>query len=161
MFALYVKTWDNDFVERVTKKQKGGIIMIKTTTEKMLKNIDLKTGIINIIKDSVLSWNNQNTQGKLETNINNVIERTINSNMIEYFNDSQIYFITNNFESSKDVLDSFYNANPEIDIVLNEILDNGITPIKLILDGKKVDKPLSYYTDKLNRSLNTLISLKK
>ena len=135
--------------------------MIKTTTEKMLKNIDLKTGIINIIKDSVLSWNNQNTQGKLETNINNVIERTINSNMIEYFNDSQIYFITNNFESSKDVLDSFYNANPEIDIVLNEILDNGITPIKLILDGKKVDKPLSYYTDKLNRSLNTLISLKK
>lgn len=135
--------------------------MIKTNVKEMLKNRDLKTGIINIIKDSVLSWNNQNTQGKLETNINNVIERTINSNMIEYFNDSQIYFITNSFESGKDFLDSFYNVNPEIIIILNEILDNGITPIELILDGKKVDKPLSYYTDKLNRSLNTLINLKK
>lgn len=135
--------------------------MIKTNVKEMLKNRDLKTGIINTIKDSVLSWNNQNTQGKLETNINNVIERTINSNMIEYFNDSQIYFITNNFESGKDFLDSFYNANPEINNVLNEILDNGITPVKLILDGKKVDKSLNYYNDNLNRSLNTLINLKK
>ena len=49
MFDLYVQTWDNEFVERVTKKNKGGIIMITTTTEKMLKNKDLRNGVINYV----------------------------------------------------------------------------------------------------------------
>jgi len=134
--------------------------MNKTNVKEMLRDRDLKNGMIEIITSTVGIWRNHSTQGKIETDINKSIEYTVNSNLMDYFNNFQVYFITNNFKSSKNFLDNFYSANPEINNVLNEILDNGITPIKLILDGKKVDKSLNYYNDNLNRGLKVLINLK-
>jgi len=134
--------------------------MNKTNVKEMLRDRDLKNGMIEIITSTVGIWRNHSTQSKIETNINKGIESTINNYLMDYFNNFQVYFITNNFKSGKNFLSNFYNANPEINTALNEILDNGITPIKLILDGKKVDNSLDYYNDNLNRGLEALVYLK-
>lgn len=134
--------------------------MNKTNVKEMLRDRDLKNGMLNIIISTVGIWRNHSTQGKIETDINKGIESAINNYLMDYFNNFQVYFITNNFKSGKNFLDNFYSANPEINTTVNEILDNGITPIKLILGGKKADKPLYYYNDNLNKGLKALLNLK-
>jgi len=133
--------------------------MTNLNINEMLQNKELKNGMIKLIAETVLNWNEQRPQGKIETNITKVIEKTINTNMIEYFNDFQIYFIENNFSSADNFLTTFYKENPEISNVLDEILNNGITPIKTIINGGKSDKSLDYYNHKLDRSFKKLINL--
>jgi len=137
--------------------------MITTTTEKMLKNKDLRNGVLNSVIESLLGWVDEGTQGKIETNIFSLIEETINCNISEDFNKSQMYFITNNFRSCGDFLNNFYKANPEISIVVNGTLWGGVIPIILILDGRadKTYKPLCYYYGIFNNSLEVLKRLIK
>ena len=133
--------------------------MTNLNINEMLQNKELKNGMIKLIAETVLNWNEQRPQGKIETNITKVIEKTINTNMIEYFNDFQIYFIENNFSSADNFLTTFYKENPEISNVLDEILNNGITPIKTIINGGKSDKSLDYYNHKLDKSFKNLVNL--
>ena len=109
-----------------------------------------------MIIDSLLDWNDQGTQGKVETNIYRIIEDTINSNIAKYFNNSQVHFITGNFTSSTNFLDSFYKANPDIGSIVNETIRHGIEPIQLILRGIRVEKPLDYYDKNFSTGLKAL-----
>lgn len=133
-----------------------------TTTEKMLKNRDLRNGVLNIVIDELKSWDNASMQSKIELDTIEMIEDTINSNLPEYFDDFQMYFITDKFNSSEDFLNNFYKANPNISIIVNSILQYTVLPIKLILDGKADNtyKPLYYYYGIFNGSLKVLQNLK-
>ena len=121
--------------------------MITTTTEKMLKNIDLESGVLNVVIDTLVNWDNKGTQGKIETDVTRVIEDTINCNIAEYFDKSQVQFITSNFYSSENFLENFYKVNPNIGSIVHEAIHSAVEPIKLILDGVEVDQPLEHYTD--------------
>lgn len=132
-----------------------------TTTEKMLKNRDLKNGVINYVIDALVSWNDLSIQGKLELDPIKMINYRIEGNLPEYFDDFQMYFITDKFNSSEDFLNNFYKANPEINIVVNETMHDVVKPIKLILDGRADEtyKPLYYYNGIFNNSLEVLKNL--
>ena len=134
---------------------------MNTTTEKMLKNKELKNGVLNYVIDALVSWNDCSTQSKLELDPIEMINYRIGSNLPGYFDDFQFYYITNKFNSSDDFLNNFYKANPEIGTVVRAILQYPVKPIKLILDGKKLDKSLDYYYKIFNDSLEVLKRLVK
>ena len=124
--------------------------------KEILRNRNLKIGVLNVAIDTLVDWDNKGTQGKIETDVTRVIEDTINSNIAEYFNDFGILFITNNFYSSENFLDNFYKVNPDIGSIVHEAIYEVVAPIQLILDGVRLEKPLEYYCDWFDIDLKIL-----
>ena len=129
--------------------------------KEILRNRNLKIGVLNVAIDTLVDWDNKGTQGKIETDVTRVIEDTINSNIAEYFNDFGILFITNNFYSSENFLDNFYKVNPDIGSIVHEAIYEVVAPIQLILDGVRLEKPLEYYYDWFNLDLKILQDFSK
>lgn len=128
----------------------------KNSSRETLKDRGLKNGVLSVVTDVLLDWDNKGTQGKIETDVTRVIEKTINYHMSEYFNERQVHFIAGNFTSSENFLSSFYNANPDIGSIVNEAIYEVVAPIQLILDGVRLEKPLYYYFDWFDIDLKIL-----
>lgn len=131
-------------------------MMDKNSSREMLKNRDLRNSVLGVVTDTLLDWDNKGTQGKIETDVTRVIEKTINYHMSEHFNEDQTNFIAGNFPSGENFLSSFYKVNPDIGSIVEETIRHGIEPIQLILEGIRVAKPLEYYYEAFNTGLKAL-----
>ena len=127
------------------------------TNKDMLKNRDLQNEVLDTIISTLVGWDNSSTQSKLEVDINNRIENTIDSNLSGYFfNNFQVYSIIIKFNSSKEFLENFYKVNPDIGSIVHETIYEVVASIQLILDGVRLEKPLEYYSKWFNLDLKIL-----